>query len=403
VPRVTKYVLSAGWTLCSALVRRSAAPSSSTFVGDGNLSAPHAARDDWSVSMPSRARGLIVLAAVGTLALPSAAGAHGGTDDSRVTNYLTRVQSVSPAADTLEVEVVGGEGLVVVTNRGPDEVIVFGYVGEPYLRIIPDGVYTNLNSPATYVNSRRDANVDVPTEVSPTDPPRWEQISSGNTARWHDHRVHWMGTVPPANVEADPDSFHVVIDRWELPMSVGATPVMVSGDTVWIPPPNRTAWLLSAVVVFAVALLTLQWHRLAAWTTTAWLATGTVASIMVAIGRVGAPQGSGPPTVAAFLVPAGLVALLIAAARRAARSPQTVPPVAPIAGLVLLANAASAWEYLGASQILSGVSAPLNRVAVVAQLGIGLALSGAWLVNRFGRADTPAAEPATPEFQPTRS
>ena len=54
-----------------------------------------------------------------------------------------------------------GDELELV-NETSTEVVVPGYSDEPYLRIGPDGVWRNANSPATYINLDRFARVDVP-------------------------------------------------------------------------------------------------------------------------------------------------------------------------------------------------------------------------------------------------
>ena len=96
--------------------------------------------------------------------------------------------------------------------------LVFGYQGEPYLRIGPRGTWQNDRSPAVFLNRTR-----IPTREAPHDQydakatPRWRKISSAPVASWHDHRTHWMATDDPPEVRRDPGSTHVVIAELEDP------------------------------------------------------------------------------------------------------------------------------------------------------------------------------------------
>ena len=84
-----------------------------------------------------------------------------------------------------------------LTWNGDGEVVVDGYDGEPYLRIDADGVERNVHSPATYLNQNRYARVEMPATADSRAAPEWQQISSGRSVRWHDHRTHWMDVTAP--------------------------------------------------------------------------------------------------------------------------------------------------------------------------------------------------------------
>src|SRR5690348_9803616 len=66
-----------------------------------------------------------------------AAAAPFGTSPTGATDFSTVLTGVSPAAAGVTVEVTeNGERLRLV-NTGPADVVVLGYLGEPYLRIGP--------------------------------------------------------------------------------------------------------------------------------------------------------------------------------------------------------------------------------------------------------------------------
>ncbi len=65
-----------------------------------------------------------------------------------------------------------------LSNAGDEVVSVPGYSSEPYLEIGPDGVRRNENSPATYLNSRRDGTTPLPERADPQADPSWVSVSS---------------------------------------------------------------------------------------------------------------------------------------------------------------------------------------------------------------------------------
>jgi hypothetical protein len=127
-----------------------------------------------------------------------------------------------------------------------------GYSDEPYLRIGPEGVWRNANSPATYINLDRFGRTTLPAHADPDAAPDWVQVSTEPGYVWHDHRTHWMseGVLPPA-VAADPTREHLV-SAWVVPMAYGGTEVHVRGELTWSPPPPaRVVWPVYAVLALA--------------------------------------------------------------------------------------------------------------------------------------------------------
>jgi hypothetical protein len=165
------------------------------------------------------------------------------------TNWKSVLTSVSPAVPGLSVKLVEDGSRVEVTNHGP-EIVVIGYQGEPYLRVGPLGVFENLNSPATYLNCSR-TGCAFPAGINKDAPPQWKKISSGQTARWHDHRAHYMGSTPPPDVLRAPNQVHVEAN-WTIMMTQGQTPITITGNYTWIPGSSSFPWLvLTALLVAA--------------------------------------------------------------------------------------------------------------------------------------------------------
>lgn len=122
-----------------------------------------------------------------------------------------------------------GEFLALET-RTSDEIVVLGYEDEPYLRFGPDEVEQNLNSPATYLNSRRDGDVALPPRADASAPPEWKQVTDSSGLAWFDHRVHRM---PNAGPWSHPAS------AWEVPFTVDGRRYLLAGELLRVPGP---AW-----------------------------------------------------------------------------------------------------------------------------------------------------------------
>ncbi|MGC9669576.1 hypothetical protein ACNTMW_23865 [Planosporangium sp. 12N6] len=166
--------------------------------------------------------------------------------------------SVDPAGEWVE-----------LSNAGPAAVVVLGYTGEPYLRITSSGVEENQLSQTTYLNRALFADT-VPTAQSGGGvAPAWKRIGDAGKARWHDHRIHWMGRERPPVVAADPTRPHLVGD-WAVRATADGTPFEVRGALRWLGRPADTgrvgpaqAWLLTllAGMTVVVGVLTIALIR----------------------------------------------------------------------------------------------------------------------------------------------
>jgi hypothetical protein len=129
--------------------------------------------------------------------------------------------------------------------------------------VTPEAAYENVRSAATYLNADRYADVDLPEIVDATAEPEWRRVADEPRVEWHDHRIHWMSTVPPPVVQEDPGSAHRILD-WEVPLEVDGSLVVASGALDYAPPDEGgfSAILLVPPVLLVLAGGAFWWlHR----------------------------------------------------------------------------------------------------------------------------------------------
>ena len=230
----------------------------------------------------------LAAALLAVTAAPASAHEVGGVG---ATNYQTTLDGVSPETPGITVRIVEAGSRIELVNTSDQDVIVLGYEDEPYLRVGPDGVFENQRSSATYLNRDRDGSQAIPDTVDPEAEPDWQQLSSGQTARWHDHRVHWMG----GDVDR-PDERFVVEDEWVVPLQYGEDRVEVTGQLLWVPGANPLPWwglVIGGIVLGAVVGLRPWWGKGLA----VLLGVLVVADLLHVVGILGA-DADGPDLVA---------------------------------------------------------------------------------------------------------
>lgn len=216
-----------------------------------------------------RVGALTVIAAV--LGVPGQAHA----DAAGPTEFVTEIVSVQPAVPAIELTIEGGDSFVRIAVERGTEVVVLGYDDEPATLIDADGrVFQNLRSFATYYNDDRYGSDDIPDIVDNEAPPEWEEVGSGGTWAWHDHRAHWMGTEPPLGMEPGDR-----LPEQTIPLIVDGGTVSVTVVSTLVADPSPWPSLLGAVLGTAIAvLLAARGHVTAA--------IGLFAALALAVGLV---------------------------------------------------------------------------------------------------------------------
>lgn len=337
---------------------------------------------------------VVAVAVLGAGAAPAAAHSIEGVDS---TNYRSRIDAVNPDVGGLRIEVVEAGSRLELENRTDEQVIVFGYQAEPYLRIDADGgVFQNRLSPAVYINADRQGTVQPPPDADPSANPEWELIDDGLVVRWHDHRAHWMGARDAPAVRQAPGERHVVIPQWEVPLLVGKQEVAVRGDLTWIPGPSPVPWYaLAAGMAAAVAALGGLARRGRP------LAVVVGGLVLLDLFHIGAKAAAG-----AGGFGAGLGAILSGsffsiaawaagglAVRLLLRGSEDGPFAAAFAGAVIaLFGGLADISDLSRSQLAVAVADPVARLLVTASLGIGTGLVMAAIIRLRLRSTAQPAE-----------
>jgi hypothetical protein len=177
-------------------------------------------------------------------------------------HYRSEVTSIAPNVKGLNVEVLEFADRLVLTNRTGKTVTVYGYSGEPYARVQPDGTTEqNTRSPAVYLNTSFYGNATVPPSASASLPPKWVMADRTGTFEWHDHRIHWMSPVTPPQVRDK--GKRTLVFHWSVPISVGAQRGVVDGQLFWVPDSSKApvAAIVALVAIVLLALGFVVWVR----------------------------------------------------------------------------------------------------------------------------------------------
>jgi len=343
---------------------------------------------------------------LGALAAAGPASAH-SADVPPASDYRCVVTGISPALPGLTIRSISAGTQLELVNHSRRTVEVLGYSGEPYLRVAPDGVYQNGDSPATYLNQSATGGPVPPPTATAAAPPAWQRLSATPAVRWHDHRAHWMSATRPPVVADDPGSPHR-ISTWSIPLRDGVRTFAVTGTLDWVPPPAPSAWWAGALLLgAAVAGLGLprgtRVLRLAAG-----IAAGTaLAALGYAAGAVADSGPLGTPGALGALVSTQPWPLLcgittLAAAAYAARRRPGADLALGLTGacLALYAGAANAAVFAHAVPPVSWPGTA-GRVLVLVCIGGGAGLAGLAALRMRAARPAPTGSPAARDGLPT--
>ncbi len=307
---------------------------------------------------------------LGAPAPARADGGHGGA----ASDYRIEIVAISGPADGIDLDVIELGDRLELRRDGASEVVVLGYEGEPYLRLDSDGVFENVRSPAVYLNRDRFATTTPPSSADASAPAEWNKVADGDVARWHDHRAHWMASIPPQQAQDEPGREHVAKTD-EVQLLVDGARVAVTVRVTWVPPPARTAWWAAAVAAAAAVGVVLSRRRTAA------------AGGLVLLAGVGGFALADVPTLPRALIAAGLAVMAVAVVR--VRRPDALA----LAGAVVMALGLTRLTVFDHPVLAGRVDASVMRVGLAVCLAASGAAVIAGLVESF-RPTRPSREPA---------
>lgn len=228
---------------------------------------------------------LLVLAA-------APAGAHEGNP-----NYRSVVREIVPPTDGLTAQVLDHDDSLLVVNRGDLDVVILGYDGRPYARLLGDGT-VQVNSRSALAREEDDeeegeagasleavpagafagpglyASVGLlahggeehapgehhddhaPAEdaggTSQTDGPQWVTLDRAGRLQWHDARINYReGGLPPQVTDRTEET---KVDDWRVPIVVGGERGAILGTLTWVGEPGAGSSFPTAAVASLVVL-----------------------------------------------------------------------------------------------------------------------------------------------------
>ncbi len=205
----------------------------------------------------SRARWVALVAMFVLLVPTSAALAHGGNP-----NYRSIIDEVTPKMPGVSFQVLNYDSYFQLLDQQGHEVVIYGYEGEPYARILKNGtVQVNERSPALYLDENRYAEVEVPPIANAKAAPKWKTFDHSGSFIWHDHRMHYMSPALPPAVKNQ--SKKTKIFDYQIPISVEGKKGDINGTLYWVGPANtsKTPFIVAGIAIVLIGGGLVLWMR----------------------------------------------------------------------------------------------------------------------------------------------
>jgi len=175
------------------------------------------------------------------------------------TDYRSTITSVEttdglPLPEGVSISIEGHDSFLALTVPKGVAAEVPGYEGESYLKIDQDCTTSeNQHSMSTWYNKDRfggDASTDL---VDNDANPDWKIIGSTCSVAWHDHRIHYMSSIPPINAEPGD-----VIVTDSIALTIDGRDVVVYVASELVAPASQLPAIVGAIVAFAI--VTVMWR-----------------------------------------------------------------------------------------------------------------------------------------------
>jgi hypothetical protein len=189
------------------------------------------------------------------LAVPATAGAH-----LRTSRTAVDFRATAAPLRGVSVRVYRSDLALGLTLVGRHRVLVLGYLGEPFLRLEPDGVFVNAASP-TAAGTKL-------VEPERSSQPVWKLRSRRTSVIWHDARVRGGASS----------------GRWRIPLVIDGHGGHLVGTVKRVGAPAAWPWLVIGAVFAAAAGVALQRRKVLRPTTASLGAIAAAGTLLSAIG-----------------------------------------------------------------------------------------------------------------------
>lgn len=332
---------------------------------------------EWLVQVARRRHLIALLVALFVVATPNVAVA----DAAGPTDWRTTIVAVEPAAPTVEFSIVGGDAFVRAIVDPGHELVVFGYDGEPYLRIDADGtVSENARSFATYYNTERYGSDDIPDLVDNDAPPEWRQVGEGGDWAWHDHRAHWMSETPIGLEPGD------VLPAQSIPVAVDGVSTQILVETRLLEAPSSWPAVFGGLLGLQLGLLGAWIGRATSTLTTLVLAS---AATVAGVAQFASLPASTAPLTTWWLLPVLSIGAAVGVIVLYRRAPWVELGLQVGGAAFLLLWALQRRRHLTRSIVPTDLSPGLDR-AITAGVLVGSALLLLGLVRQLRNGPTAA-------------
>jgi hypothetical protein len=190
----------------------------------------------------------VIAALLVLISAPSAPAHEGGNPD-----YRSVIDRVTPNVPGVHFEVLAYDAYFELRDQHGHEVVIYGYEGEPYARVLKDGtVQVNELSPAYYLNDTRYPTEEVPQVANAKASPKWKTVGSHGTFLWHDHRMHYGSPAVPGQV-TDQSRKTKVFD-YEIPLRIDGHKGAIDGTLYWVgsPNPSKLPFIVGGLAILVV-------------------------------------------------------------------------------------------------------------------------------------------------------
>jgi hypothetical protein len=286
------------------------------------------------------------------LAAPGTAGAHVRTSRAAVDYRATVSPLHPPLAGAASVRVYRADLALGLTELGRHRLVVLGYLGEPFLRLEPDGVFVNAASPTA-------AGARLSTPHRGSSSPVWQLRSRQPSLIWHDARLRGL----PSGLASR---------RWAVPLLVDGQRSNLEGTIQRVAAPSAWPWLvLGSVFAAATGVLLLRRPRRLLRASAA--ALGGLAAAATLVSAIGFAVASTAATGTWIEGANEAVFALVGAAFLARGSSDAKALAGGLLGLLGLAAGLTKLPVLLHGIVLSALPGEVARLAVVSAIGAGAA------------------------------